>query len=95
MSIFTPRSAVTAAILRANKGKHQQMCTKILYKGFEISIAMDSGHGPGDLTRSDIRVYDNEIDVSRVFFADDEAMLYGDADTLLRIMKRIEAGATA
>lgn len=72
------------------------VCTKIEFLGFEISISMDSSHGPGDLARSDIRVYTNPgsvpgVECTSEFLADGESMLYGDAETLLRVMKKIES----
>lgn len=67
------------------------VCTKIDFKGYEISIAMDSSLKFGrDLVRSDIRVYKDNKDVSKDFLVEDENMLYGDAETLLRIMKQID-----
>lgn len=69
--------------------------TKIEYKGFEISISMDSSHQPGDLTRSDIRVFAAPgampgVDCTCSFLEGDETILRGEAETLLRIMKKIE-----
>jgi hypothetical protein len=96
--IYTPRVVIdmlTSPLYGRQSNK--MVCTKIDYKGLEISISMDSSHGNGDLARSDIRVYDNRsgngIDITDRFLEDDESMLYGDAETLLRIMKKIEAGA--
>jgi hypothetical protein len=89
--IYTPRVVIdmlTSPLYGRQSNK--MVCTKIDYKGLEISISMDSSHGNGDLARSDIRVYD---DITDRFLEDDESMLYGDAETLLRIMKKIEAGA--
>ena len=94
--IYTPRIVVDMLLSPGCTAQANKMvCTKIDYKGLEISISMDSSHGNGDLARSDIRVYDNRsgrsIDITNRFFQDDEYMLYGDAETLLRIMKKIEA----
>lgn len=95
--IFTPRACID--LLRhqffAGAVTNPVVCTKIEYLGFEISISMDSSHCPGDLFRSDIRVYTNPgavpgMDCTSEFLADGESMLYGDAETLLRIMKKIE-----
>ena len=71
---------------------NKMVCTKIDFKGFEISISMDSSHGSGDLFRTDIRVFDlaHGGDVSQAFFVDGETMLYGNAETLLRVMKQID-----
>ena len=56
MSIFTPRSCIKRILDDPDNG-NPQTCTKIMYKGYEISISMDSGHCDGDLTRTDLRVY--------------------------------------
>jgi len=71
------------------------VCTKIEFRGFEISVSSDSSHGSGDLWRTDIRVFTNPgnvpgVDCTTVFLEEDETMLYGNAETLLRIMKKIE-----
>lgn len=95
--IYTPRCVVDMLehpLTRSQKNK--QVCTKIEYKGYEISIAMDSSHGNGDLRRTDIRVFTLPgavpgVDVSSSFFEDDENMLYGNAETLIRVFKKIDA----
>jgi len=94
--IYTPRLVIDALYHPIGQRiKNKQVCTKIEFKGFEISIAMDSSHGDGDLFRSDIRVYTapgavEGVECTSEFLADGESMLYGDAETLLRIMKKIE-----
>ena len=91
--IYTPRGCLDMLTHPLSQGqKNKQMCTKIEYKGYEISIAMDSNHGDGDLRRTDIRVYDKAHggDVTEAFLEKDENMLYGNAETLLRVMKQIE-----
>lgn len=98
--IYVPRGVVDLLLWEYGNGtlRNPNICVKIPYMGFEISLAMDSSHGAGDLCRSDIRVFTlpgagNIIgcDVSSQFYQGDENMLYGDADTLLRVMKQIEA----
>jgi len=90
--IYTPRVCIDALFHPVVLGlKNKQICTKIDFNGFEISIAMDSSHGDGDLARTDIRVYKDDVDISNQFFEADERMLYGDARTLLHVMKKIEA----
>lgn len=95
--IYTPRAVIALHEYKLKHGAVQNpcVCTKIEFKGYEISISMDSSHGPGDLFRSDIRVYTKPanvegVDVTSGFLREDENMLYGDAETLLRIMKKIE-----
>ena len=69
------------------------VCTKIDFKGYEISIAMDSSLKFGrDLFRADIRVFRGNEDVTKRFLREDEDMLYGNAETLLRVMKDIDQG---
>jgi len=89
--IYTPRASIDLLMHpRLYTQKNKAANTKIEFKGFEISIAMDSSHGDGDLTRTDIRVYKENDDVTIRFLDKDEYMLYGNAETLLRVMKQIE-----
>jgi len=101
--IYTPRTVIDSlecqvhsALATGREMTNPCVCTKIEFLGFEISISMDSSHGPGDLARSDIRVYTNPgsvpgVECTSEFLADGESMLYGDAETLLRVMKKIES----
>lgn len=93
MSIHTPFGVVSRMLT-----EHQQtgtvlnpsVCTKIEFSGYEISIAMDSGICFGnDLTRSDIRVFKDDKEVTDRFLRGDEKMLYGDGETLYRVMQQI------
>ena len=94
--IYTPRAVVDMLTHPMTKDlKNKQVCTKIDFKGFEISIAMDSSHGDGDLFRSDIRVFTKPgavpgVDCTSNFLEEGETMLYGDAETLLRVMQHIQ-----
>lgn len=93
--IYTPFVSINMLLAQKEMGAllNPSVCTKIDYKGFEISISMDSSLKFGrDLTRTDIRVYDkaHSGDVTDAFLQGDERMLYGDAETLLRVMKQIE-----
>lgn len=95
--IYTPRACIDLLRHQFLGGAitNPVVCTKIEYRGFVISISMDSSHCPGDLFRSDIRVYTNPgavpgVDCTTEFLEEDEPILYGDADTLLRVMKKIE-----
>lgn len=56
-AIYTPRVCIDMT-LAMPKSRNKATSTKIPYHGFEISIAMDSSHGDGDLSRSDIVVHD-------------------------------------
>jgi hypothetical protein len=92
--IYTPRASIDMLYVLPQR-KNTQVCTKIEYKGFEISIAMDSSHGDGDLRRSDIRVYgcagnSHGLDVTEDFYIDDENMLVGTGEVLKRVMDQID-----
>ena len=71
------------------------MNTVILYKGYDISIAMDSSHGNGDLVRSEIMVW-LEGDTSysghttAQFLVGDETRLDGTGEVLKRVMDKID-----
>jgi hypothetical protein len=80
--IYTPR-------LCFPKEEFPRTCTKILFMGYEISIAMDASCGPGDLSRADIRVYLDDVDVTCKFWVDNETMLVGNGDVLFRVMQKI------
>jgi hypothetical protein len=88
--IYTPRSMIDAINREDKNGTliNPQVCTKIEFRGYEISIAMDSSIGPGDLRRSDIRIYKDNEDVTKVLFPDD-AMLYGHGEELKRVFDKI------
>jgi len=94
--IYTPRVCID--LLQHPKlqyDRNKQVCTKIEFQGYEISVSMDSSHGPGNLARTDIRVYTNPgavpgVDCTSEFFEEGETMLFGDADTLFRVMKKIK-----
>lgn len=91
--IYTPFSVVGVMLSEfRERGTilNPSVCTKIEFKGHEISVAMDSSLKFGNnLARTDIRVYRENKDVSSEFFQEDETMLYGDAETLLRVMNQI------
>ena len=90
-TIFTPRVCIDMLTHPLTKDiPNKQTCTKIMFMGFEISISMDSSHGPGDLSRSEIRVYDGNVDVTKDFLFEDETMLYGDSNILYRVMRQID-----
>lgn len=92
--IYTPRAAIDLLEYQFQNPYpapgNKSTCTKVMFHGYEISIAMDSSHGPGDLSRSDIRVYRDNRDVSEDFHAPDCNMIYGTAEELFRVMKAIE-----
>ena len=70
---------------------NKQTCTKIPYKGFEISIAMDSSHSNGDLCRSDIRVFSGSADMSSMFYPQaDCSVIIAHAENLKMIFAKID-----
>jgi hypothetical protein len=88
--IYVPRIVVEMI-----RRKNPVVCTKIKYKGYEISISSDSGHTSGDLFRTDIRVYTDPgavqgVDVTDTFLIKGESMLYGDGETLYRVFRAID-----
>ena len=91
--IYTPRSVVSMiernCRTRGPGVGNAQVNTKIEFYGYEISIAMDSSLGAGDLTRADIRVYHDDQDVSERFHAPECNMIYGTAGELFRVMNAI------
>lgn len=69
-------------------------CTKILFHGYEISIAMDDSCGMAiDLIRSSIRVYHNNLDVTDRFVVSNHQhnsnYIDGTGDNLYFIMNQI------
>lgn len=68
-------------------------CTKIPYRGYEISVAMDDSCGTAEhYYRSDIRVYDNHgNDITEAFFdSPNQLSLRADADTLKKIFNKLD-----
>ena len=93
--IHTP-FGVIQLMLREHQQKgtvlNPSVCTKIEFKGYEISIAMDSSLQFGrDLVRSDIRVFKDDKEVSQFFYDEGCNMIYGTAEELFRVMKQIES----
>lgn len=99
-NIYTPRVAIDT-LLRMPTQHNKCVCTKIPYKGYEISISMDSSHGDGDLFRSDILVFDAEGDnVTRVVYPNinypdgTACTVYANAENLIEGFRAID-GLTA
>lgn len=91
-SIYTPRGSIDLLLNPLTQDiTNKQVCTKIEFRGYEISISMDSSHTNGDLFRSDIRVFSllTGEDVSLNFLADGCSMIYGSSEELFRIMTLI------
>jgi hypothetical protein len=74
-SIFTPRVSIDMLMSMGPSSKNKAVNTVIPYCGYSISIAMDSGHGSGDLSRSDIVVLDpNGNDVTAQLMSSTDAV---------------------
>jgi len=83
--IYTPRPMIDAILSLGASGQltNPQVCTKIEFRGYEISVAMDASHGRGALARTDIRIYKGEEDVTKVLFPNDACLI--DAEDLARV----------
>ncbi len=101
MYIYTPRPMIDVLYMDGVERRgiiNPCVCTKIPYKGFEISISMDSSFGPGDLNRSNILIFEEPgsmsgRDVTYKFFPKElkeQGMLYGDGNTLKAVFRRID-----
>lgn len=96
--IYTPRQVIDRFVSICKRGgtlDNPATCTKILYRDCEISIAMDSSHGPGDLDRTDIRVYTTDKDITNEVIAANPAlngqcMIYGTGEQLRAVFKAID-----
>lgn len=90
--IYTPFACVDMILREHRNGTltNPQTCTKIEFRGYEISVAMDSSLCFGrDLRRTDIRVFKDDKDVSDQFLDTDCNMIYGSGEELFRVMERI------
>jgi len=69
-----------------------QVCVKIPYKGYEISLAFDdSCQGIGrNMFRSYLRVFKDDVDVTNQFFYEDEVCGVQEND-LPKVYKMIDA----
>ncbi len=90
MNIYVPRVSISLLINNFQLGQMENpcICVRIPYLGYEVSIGMDSSHGPGDLNRSDIWVFEEGRDITdrvRAVVSPEADMLRGDADTLLAV----------
>lgn len=90
-AIFTPRMCVTL-MERLPGERNKSVCTKIPYRGYEISIAMDSSHGDGDLSRSDIVIYDHaQKDVTFELLTEYSGVVPATAESLKEAFAAIDA----
>ena len=66
-------------------------CTKIDYKGYEISIAFDSScrENYTTLTRGELRVYKKDVDVTSIFCEDD--IFIPTLEALVNIKNKIDS----
>lgn len=73
--MYIPRGMVDDIILNSQRPKDERdrnlvLCVRIPYKGFEVSVALDTSHTDGDLHRSDLRIYKSERNMTRQFMSD-------------------------
>ena len=65
-------------------------CTKIVLKGYEISIAMDDSCGClNKYGRVDVKVFKNDEDVTKQFFPESEYIQPINGEILLDLMNQI------
>ena len=65
-------------------------CTKILFKGYEISLVMDDSCGClNHYGRVDVRVFKNDEDVTKEFFPKHEGCEYINGEILFDLMTKI------
>jgi hypothetical protein len=96
MSIFIPRGGVQFHYNLASEESKARaalanVCIKIPYKGYEISISCDDSAGCcKDLVRSDIRVYKEDTGADVTFEVMKNGSVYADAMSLKRAMRNID-----
>ncbi len=94
-NIYVPRPVVDM-LLQLPQQKNKCVCVKFPHKGYEISLSMDSSHGPGDLFRSDIRVFLGDREVTTDIFPKSTcedgsaSTVYGDVDNLRAAFSKID-----
>lgn len=95
-NMFVPKSVITRIVkLNDNiiNGREEvvnwNVCVKIPYKGYLISLAIDSSLGDNDLKRGDFNVEHEGVDITKEFLVGDQHTLYGEMGTLLNICKQI------
>lgn len=97
-NIFVPKTVINR-ILRLGQDLKTDataipnwcVCVKMPYKGYEISLSIDSSLGDNDLRRGDFRVYHDDLDITKEFLIGDQHTLYGEMETLFSICGQIDA----
>lgn len=96
-SAYIPRPMVDFIHSTREELTNPCICVKFPYKGFEVSLALDSSHMKGDLFRGDIRVYAQGLepffkknsDVTEALFPR-KTILYGTVEQLVGVFRRID-----
>lgn len=95
--IYVPRAIIELLYRNFREGRTSNpcVCTKIDYKGYQISISSDTSHTVGDLFRTDIRVFTNPgavpgADVTDMFLSEGEDYLHGTGQVLHEVMNQID-----
>lgn len=92
--IYIPRSVIDSITYNHDKGLlfNPNVCIKFERNGYEISLAIDSSLGPGDLRRGEIRIYRGKEDVTNDFMNlfPGQNLIYGDIDNLLACIAEVD-----
>jgi hypothetical protein len=92
--IYIPRSVIESITYEHDKGSliNANVCVKFDRKGYEISLAIDSSCGPGDLRRCEIRIYHGQQDVTDEFMNLFPRcnLIYGDIDNLIACIAEVD-----
>lgn len=96
--MYVPKSVITRIVKMADNianGRevvtNWNVCVKIPYKGYLISLAIDSSLTDTDLKRGDFQVEHEDVDITKEFLIGDQYILYGEMETLLSICGQIDA----
>ena len=92
--IYIPRSVIESITYEHDKGTlfSPNVCIKFDRKVYEISLAIDSSLGLGDLRRGEIRIYHGKEDVTNDFMNlfPGQNLIYGDIDNLLACIAEVD-----
>lgn len=98
MDIYVPRRVIDSITYDHDRGQliNPNVCVKFDRKGYEISLAIDSSLGPGDLQRGEIRIYNGNQDVTNDFMNlfPESNLIYGSVDNLLACIAEIDRRTT-
>jgi hypothetical protein len=85
-----PNGEVDHDRIRSARAHLANICVRIPYKGYEISISCDDSAGCcAELVRSDIRIYQGNVDMTVKVMKENH--IYADATMLRQAMDNIDA----